>query len=389
MGDHDHPRGDALIMPGRFLIAELARQPWALEPTALGVMADVLGRWAHGTRLDEHAIEAAVGSAPMATRARRQDATDVRAGVAVLPLFGVLAHRAHMVSQVSGAGGTSAELFGRALAEALDNPAVRAIVIDVDSPGGSVSGTLEAAEKIFEGRARKPIIAVANAMAASAAYWIASAATELVVTPSGSVGSIGVLAVHEDRSARNAAQGIKLSFIHAGKYKVEGNSAEPLSADARTEIARMVDQAYAKMTAAIGRYRGRAAADVREHFGQGRMVTALDALKAGMVDRIATLEDTILRASSRRPTMVVVGGQGGPKPSGTPARNAANARLALIDPANSSRARLNDARLKAAIAGDSARTTGTPRLDASKQRVAMAALGISTSRAGKTPARRT
>lgn len=367
-------------MPGRFLIAELARQPWALEPTALGVMADVLGRWAHGTRLDEHAIEAAVGSAPMATRARRQDATDVRAGVAVLPLFGVLAHRAHMVSQVSGAGGTSTEMFGRMLASALDDPAVRTIVMDVDSPGGSVAGTMELAERVYEARQRKPIIAVANATAASAAYWIASAATEFVVTPSGSVGSIGVLAVHTDRSGALTRDGIRPTLIHAGRYKTEGNSNEPLSADGRAEIQRMIDQAYTKMTSAIGRYRGRAAADVREHFGQGRMLTAQDALRAGMIDRIDTLDDTVLRASSRRPTMVVVGGQGGPKAIGTPARNAANARLALLDSGGSPRARLNDARLKAAIAGGAAHTTGTPRLDASKRRVAMAALGISATR---------
>lgn len=376
MGDHDHPRGDALIMPGRFLIAELARQAWALDPAALEVMFSVLARWAHGLRLEEQAIEAAVGAAPMATRARRQDATEVRAGVAVLPLFGVLAHRAHMVSQLSGAGGTSTELFGRSLAAALDDPAVRTIVIDVDSPGGSVAGTMELAERVYEARQRKPIIAVANATAASAAYWIASAATEFVATPSGSVGSIGVLAVHTDRSGALTRDGIRPTLIHAGRYKTEGNSNEPLSADGRAEIQRTIDQAYGKMTSAIGRYRGRAAADVREHFGQGRMLTAQDALRAGMIDRVDTLDDTVLRASSRRPTMVVVTGQGGPKAIGTSARNAANARLALIDPAPSPRARLNDARLKAAIAGGAAHTTATPRLDASKRRIAMAQHGI-------------
>ena len=309
------------------VLAELVRQPWAMTPTALGFMSDVLGRWAGGTRLDSDSVEALIGSGPADTQARRREAYDRRTGVAVLPLYGVLAHRAHMVQRVSGAGCTSTELFARAFEDALADPAVRSIVIDVDSPGGAVAGTPELADRIHAGRSRKPIVAVVNATGASAAYWIASAASEVVCTPSGMVGSIGVLAVHEDRSRALRARGVAFTLIHAGRFKVEGNSLAPLGADARSEMQRTVDQAYMRMTTAIGRYRGRSAAEVVAQFGQGRMLDARAALRAGMVDRVATLDDTILRMSGARPLAVV---SGGTRTAHTPRRAAAAARLMLV-----------------------------------------------------------
>lgn len=309
------------------VVAELIRQPWAMTPTALGFMSDVLGRWAGGTRLDSDSVEALIGSGPADTQARRREAYDRRTGVAVLPLYGVLAHRAHMVSRVSGAGCTSTELFSRAFEDALADPAVRSIVIDVDSPGGAVAGTVELADRIHAARAKKPIVAVVNATGASAAYWIASAAAEVICTPSGMVGSIGVLAVHEDRSKALQRRGVAFTLIHAGRFKVEGNSLSPLGADARTEMQRMVDHAYMRMTAAIGRYRARTAADVAANFGQGRMLDARAALRAGMIDRIATLDDTILRMSGARPLAVVTGGA---RAAHAPRRAAVAARLALV-----------------------------------------------------------
>jgi signal peptide peptidase SppA len=283
------------------ILAALAGQPWALDAAAFDVMAGVIQRWASGQMLSQDQIRLVIAGAPDAVAARRETAAQSSAGgVAVIPVFGTIAHRAHMVNQVSGTGGTSTEKLGAAIDAAANSNDVAAIVLDVDSPGGAIAGTPELVDRIYAARQSKPIVAVANATAASAAYWIASAASEFIVTPSGSVGSIGVLGVHEDRSAGLAAEGKKLTFIHAGKYKVEGNSAEPLSDEARATIQAMVDQAYGVMVRSIARNRGVSPDAVRSQYGEGRMFSAEDAMSRGMVDRVATLEETIARMGNPR-----------------------------------------------------------------------------------------
>jgi ClpP class serine protease len=119
-----------------------------------------------------------------------------------------------------------------------------------------VDGVEELSSEVYQSRGKKKMIAVANAMAASAAYWIASAADELVVTPSGQIGSIGVFAAHEDISKAAEMQGVKVSLISAGKYKTEGNPFEPLSSEARAAMQRDVDVFGEMFTAAVARNRG-------------------------------------------------------------------------------------------------------------------------------------
>jgi ClpP class serine protease len=138
-------------------------------------------------------------------------------------------------------------------------------------------------------------VAVANHLMASAAYWIGSAAEEVVVTPSGDVGSVGVFAMHEDWSGALEKEGINISLISAGKYKVEGNPYQPLGEEARAAIQASVDEVYDVFTNAVARNRGVNPAAVRTGFGEGRVVGAQEALKLGMVDRIDTLEGTINR----------------------------------------------------------------------------------------------
>jgi signal peptide peptidase SppA len=144
-------------------------------------------------------------------------------------------------------------------------------------------------------RGDKPIVAVANSMAASAAFWIASAADQVSVTPSGQVGSIGVFAAHEDISGRLEAEGINVTLVHAGKFKVEGNPFEPLTEEAEAHIQGRVDATFQKFIGAVAAGRGITAATVEKDFGQGRLVDADEALAAGMVDRIETLEQAIDR----------------------------------------------------------------------------------------------
>jgi signal peptide peptidase SppA len=286
------------------VVAAAASQPWAMEPAKLSrvaafFMARLRGEVSPGLTAEEQAsVEA---------RRERAAGKTVSAGgkaVAVIPVHGVLSHRAGLFDDYSG--GASYESFQSALADALRDPDVGAIVLDVDSPGGTVAGCTEAADAIFRARGQKPIVAVANTMAASAAYWLAAQADELYVTPSGTVGSVGVYMLHEDDSGWLEKAGVKMTFVHAGQYKVEGNSYEPLGEEARAEMQKWVDACRETFVAAVARGRGTSVEDVLAHYGDGRLLRAEDALAAGMVHGIRTLDDTIA-ALTAPPVAVPVG----------------------------------------------------------------------------------
>lgn len=288
-------------------LSELLSRPWAIEPAVGQSLLAIITRHEAGIRLDGPAIRAAVGDAPAMSAARREHAGHGR-GVMVLPLYGVLGHRAHLVRQTSSGVGTSTEMLGRALDLAAADSNVAAIVLDIDSPGGSVEGVTELHAKVLAARARKPVVAVANATAASAAYWIASAASEVVVTTSGQVGSVGVIATHRYRDGANA-DGERVEFVSAGRFKAEVSPAEPLGPEARRYVQSLVDAAYETMVADIARGRGTSVDAVRRAFGEGRLVPAQDAVRRGMADRIETL-DAVLARLTRAPAPRAVGGTG-------------------------------------------------------------------------------
>jgi capsid assembly protease len=269
-----------------YILQAFVETPWAILPSKLAVLEEIVARHVAGEKLEAEEIQARIHGASRPVQRQVNS-------VAVLPLFGTIFPRANLMTEMSGA--TSAESFGANFAKLLDNPDVDAIVLDVNSPGGSVYGVQEVSKMIFDARGRKPIVAVANHMMASAAYWIASAADEIVVTPSGDVGSIGVFAVHQDMSAALEKAGLNLSLISAGKYKVEGNPWQPLGEEARAAIQASVDETYDAFLEAVARNRGVKAATVRNGFGEGRVVGAEEAVKLGMADRVATLEETINR----------------------------------------------------------------------------------------------
>lgn len=272
----------------------LREHPWAILPDAFDLVVEVLDRRIDGIDLSAEEIQARIEAA------RRSPAPAAAPGsVAVLPVYGVLAHRMHLFSNVSQSG-TSSEALTLAFRAALADPNVSTIVLDIDSPGGSVFGIQELADTIHESRGRKPVVAVANSLAASAAYWIAAQADELVVSPGGQVGSIGVFAAHDDVSKAAEAQGLRRTYISAGKYKVEGNPFEPLGDEARTEMQRVVDAYYDRFVRAVARGRGVSLTAVREGFGQGRTVISSEAVAAGMADREGTLQETLDRIAVRQ-----------------------------------------------------------------------------------------
>lgn len=280
-------------------LSRAALEPWAILPQNLAVIVEVVTRHFAGDKLDAEEVQMRINGA------KRPSDRNI-GNVAVLPLFGTIFPRANLFTETSG--GTSAEIYGKAFDELVKNPDIGAIVLDVDSPGGQVSGVEELSKKIFSARGTKPIVAVANHLAASAAYWIATAADELVVTPSAEVGSIGVFTLHEDISKSLEVEGVKITLISEGKFKTEGNPYEPLSEEAHQAIRERVAEYYESFIKAVARNRGVKTADVRNGFGEGRVVGAQQAVQLGMADRIATLDETIERLQRsvgiRRPAAV-------------------------------------------------------------------------------------
>jgi len=169
---------------------------------------------------------------------------------------------------------------------------------EVDSPGGSIYGTDELAARIFAARGGKRVVAIANTLAASAAYWIGSAAAELSCAPSGEVGSIGIVAIHHDFSRAEDAAGVDVTLISSGMYKTEGNEHEPLGNTARAALQDRVNAYYGMFLRAVARHRGVSVADVHDGFGEGRVIGAEDALRMGMVDRVETIDELLARVAA-------------------------------------------------------------------------------------------
>ncbi len=278
------------------LLSAFYSQPWAVTDEAWTAMEGVLVRWSSGVRLDALQIAEAVGDAPEAAVQRRAQAQAASGGgVQVVPIYGVMTHRAYAANNASRPL-TSTEAVAAQIRQAMASDEVGTIVLDIDSPGGSVSGTAELADVVAAARAVKPVIAVANAEAASAAYWVASQASEIVVTPSGMVGSIGVRMPYTDDSEAQAREGIKREYISYGKYKSEGMSG-PLSDETRGYLQSMVDAYGNAFTRAVAKGRGVPVDVVRgPQFGEGRMRLASDAVASGMADRIGTLDEVIAKA---------------------------------------------------------------------------------------------
>jgi signal peptide peptidase SppA len=281
------------------IIQAVSETPWAILPAKLAVIRDLLAFRAAGGKLTAEEIRERIDARlPEVEAASNAGSTRVRGGVMVLPLVGTITQRADMFTESSGAAST--ERLAIRFRQALADPEVGSIILDVDSPGGGVSGVEELSTEIFKARGQKPITAVANSLAASAAYWIATAADELVVTPSGEVGSIGVFTMHQDLSLLLEKEGVKVELIAAGKYKTEANPFEPLTDEARAAIQTRVDEYYDLFVRAVARHRGVKPADVRNGFGEGRVVGARQAVSLGMADRVATLDDTIARLSGSK-----------------------------------------------------------------------------------------
>ena len=297
------------------ILAEFYLRAWALPEELLLRMQEVLQAQASGIKWDADEIARRISASNKESGYEIKDhqeglrylamdgqvvqarngskATAGPGSVAVIGITGIISHRMNLMSSLSGPGGTSIQKLQAQFREAMGDGNCKAIIFDVDSPGGSVDGVTELAAEIYNGRKQKPSTAVINSLGASAAYWLASAASEVVITPSGQAGSIGVYMMHQDESKALENEGIKITLIKAGKFKAEGGPQEPLSDETRTHLQSMVNDYYTMFVKAIGQQRSASQAAVRDGYGQGRCLLANDAVKQNLADRIGTFDEVL------------------------------------------------------------------------------------------------
>ena len=220
---------------------------------------------------------------------QRPPAATAPEGIAVIPIHGSLVKRSLGMEAASGL--TSYGDIAAMLDAALADPQVSGILLDIDSPGGEASGSFELARRVREVAALKPVWAVANDAAYSAAYAIAASAQRLFVTETGGVGSIGVIALHVDQSVKDAKEGYHFTAITAGAHKNDYSPHEPLSDAAKTELQGEVDRLYSIFTEHVAAMRGLDMETVRAT--EAGLFFGSNAVAQGLADGVQTLEVTL------------------------------------------------------------------------------------------------
>ncbi|WP_127803855.1 S49 family peptidase [Hydrogenophaga sp. NH-16] len=282
------------------LAARLFGVPLAIHRPKLDIILSVLG-----ARIGLADLAAPVGYTP-AARAPGPPSGKV----AVIPIHGTLVRRTSGLEAESGLAsytGIAAQLDA-----ALTSPEVAAILLDIDSPGGESGGVFDLADRIRVASQVKPVWAVANDMAFSAAYALASAATRVFVARTGGVGSIGVIAMHIDQSVKDAKDGVRYTAVFAGERKNDLNPHEPLSDAAHAVLKAEVDRVYELFVETVARHRGLDANAVRAT--EAGLFFGPDAVATGLADAVGSLDDALTQLTqslSPLPTQVATASQAG------------------------------------------------------------------------------
>jgi len=275
-------------------LLDILTAPWAIIPEKLIEIQNIYFTHLRGEKIDIKAIEAQIGK-PLNNKKKTYQVIE---GVAIISVEGVLAKRANLFMDISG--GTSMQLLERDINVAMEDPDVKSLLFYIDSPGGTVDGTQELANHIHSLKGRKPMTSYAESLMGSAAYWIGSAADEIVMSgDTTQVGSIGVVATHIDVSKAEERIGVKTTEIVAGKYKRIASQYAPLSEEGRATIQDIVDHVYSIFIRDVARNRGVSEEKVLGNMADGRIFLGQKAINAGLVDRMETLDQTVGRLSQR------------------------------------------------------------------------------------------
>lgn len=259
----------------------IAGEPWAITETALHTILEIAAR----ENESPQAVAAKLGRNLQNT----YNVTE-REGVAIIPVTGPLFRYANLFTMISGA--SSYELIARDFTVALENPQIKGIILDIDSPGGEVNGVSELSNMVYAARGKKPVVAYASGDAASGAYWIASAADEIVVSETSALGSIGVVGMYQGKSAKST------DAVEIVSSQSPHKRLDPTSDDGRSRIQTRIDSMADVFIGTIARNREVSAEDVQNHYGGGDVMIGAKAVSAGLADRVGSLEGLIAEMSS-------------------------------------------------------------------------------------------
>lgn len=206
----------------------------------------------------------------------------IEQNIAIIRVGGTLVHKNSFIGAMSGL--TGYDELRHSFNAALSDPNVKAIAFDIDSGGGEVSGCFDLCDSIYAARGRKPMMAILSEMAYSAAYAIASSCDIVTVPRTGGTGSVGVVAMHVDYSERLASEGVKVTMIHYGSHKVDGNESMPLSKDGMKKIQEMVNQTGELFVETVARNRKMTKKAVRET--QAQIYYGKSGVEVGFADGV-------------------------------------------------------------------------------------------------------
>lgn len=272
-----------------------ANQPWVIREESLALILDIAQR--------DHAADWEAVAAKQAKPMDSEGVLSMRGSTAVINVSGPIFRYANLFTQISGA--TSIESLAMAFEKARSNSAVQAILLNIDSPGGEVSGVGEFAAQIRAARGDKKIIAYSGDMAASGAYWIASAASEIILADTARAGSIGVVATYVIRSSQDSRGVKEYEFVSSRAPKKRPDLSTD---DGRAVIQESVDDLEAEFVKAVAVNRGASIEKVISDFGQGGMLIARKAIAAGMADRLGSFEGVLAALDSEAAPAYSFGG---------------------------------------------------------------------------------
>jgi capsid assembly protease len=258
----------------------LSGEPWAITETALQTILEIAAR----ENESPQAVAAKLGRNLQNTYSVME-----RDGVAIIPVTGPLFRYANLFTAISGA--SSYELIARDFNVVLENPQIKGIILDIDSPGGEVNGVSELSNMVYAARGKKPVVAYASGDAASGAYWIASAADEIVVSETSALGSIGVVGVYR---GKNAAPNSDVEIVSS---QSPHKRLDPQTDEGRARLQLRIDSMADVFIGAIARNRDVAGEIVQTHYGGGDVMIGARAVEAGLADRVGSLEQLIQELS--------------------------------------------------------------------------------------------
>jgi len=252
---------------------------WAILPSYFEVMQEAFEAWKTNAGID-------FKNTP------EGETTNITTNnIAILSFSGTFHKKLTGLNALSG--GISGETLIKQLEASAADPAIKGIVLALDTPGGTVDGVSSVVEAIISAKKHKPIITYADGLLASAGVWIGSTANAIVCDSMAQVGSIGTIMIHQEQAKAEETDGITSTVMVAGKYKGDGNRHEPLSDQAKTNFQQSLDYYYSMFVDHVASSRGVTIADCLSTMAEGRIFIGQQAKDAGLVDKIGNLETAI------------------------------------------------------------------------------------------------